>query len=301
MRKDRVAYLNGALVPHADARIHVGSEAVGFGSSVYEGYRGYWNEKLQKLYVFRMHDHITRLLQSARMMRFEHSIGREELERSITLTLRENRVTEDVGLRQNLLLESEGIHDTGPIGLSVVARASPSNVSAGQHACVSSWMRISDASMPPRIKCSGNYQNSRLAMLEARTNGYDVPIFLNSRARVCETPGACLFMFRNGALVTPPATADILESVTRDSVLQLAESELGLRTEVRDIDRTELYVCDECFIVGTTWEIIPILSVDKLSVGPDGSVGETTKAVQDSFFSTARGENPKYSDWLTEI
>ena len=113
-------------------------------------------------------------------------------------------------------------------------------------------MRISDASMPPRIKCSGNYQNSRLAMLEARTNGYDVPIFLNSRGRVCETPGACLFIFRNGALVTPPATADILESVTRDSVLQLAESELGLRTEVRDIDRTELYVCDECFIVGTT-------------------------------------------------
>src|SRR5262249_37854230 len=148
------------------------------------------------------------------------------------------------------------------------------------------------------IKCSANYQNGRLAQLEARANGYEGALLLNSRGKLAEAPGACCFVVRRGVPTTPPVTADILESVTRATLLELFAKELGVRPEEREIDRTELYVSDEAFLCGSGWEITPILSVDKLPLGDGARPGPLTQKIQECYFAVARGEKPAYRSWL---
>jgi branched-chain amino acid aminotransferase len=155
--------------------------------------------------------------------------------------------------------------------------------------------------MPPRIKCSANYQNGRLAQLEAKVNGYDTALLLNARGKLAEAPGACCFVVRRGVPMTPPVTADILESVTRATLLELCAKELGLTPEERDIDRTELYVAEEAFLCGSGWEIAPIVSVDRLPLGDGTKPGPVTRAIQTCYFSVVRGERPAYRDWLTPV
>ncbi len=302
MAASRYLYLNGKLVPYADAKIHVQSAAVKYGGSVFEGLRAYWNAAQGELYVFRLREHVDRLLNSMRLMRMEHHFTREELAASILDVLRKNEVREDVHVRQTAFLEADGALDvTGPVGLAVDARPHRVTDKPGVTACVSSWARISDASMPPRIKCSANYQNSRLAMLEAKTNGYEGALLLNTRGKIAEAPGACCFMVRGGVPVTTPVTADILESVTRATLLELFRTELGQAPVERDIDRTELYVADELFLCGSGWEITPILSLDRLPLGNGSEPGPMTRAVQACYFAVVRGEKPAYRHWLTPV
>jgi branched-chain amino acid aminotransferase len=190
---------------------------------------------------------------------------------------------------------------TGPVGLAVDALPRKLSTKPGISACVSSWMRIADGAMPPRIKCSANYQNGRLATLEAKANGYDTALLLNGRGKLAEAPGACCFIVRRGVPVTPPVTADILESVTRATLLELFRKELGVTPEVREIDRTELYVADEAFLCGSGWEITPILSIDQLAFGEGKEPGPVTRAIQDCYFGVVRGERLSYRDWLTPV
>ncbi|GAG06187.1 unnamed protein product, partial [marine sediment metagenome] len=160
--------------------------------------------------------------------------------------------------------------------------------------------RIDDNSIPPRIKCGANYQNSRLATMQAEADGYDQPIILNGDGKVSEGPGACFFMVRRGVVVTPPVTAGILESITRMSLLKLFREELKIPVEEREIDRTELYVADEAFFCGSGAEIVPIVSIDKLPVG-DGKPGPVAKEILNLYFNIVRGNNPKYMEWCTPI
>jgi branched-chain amino acid aminotransferase len=190
---------------------------------------------------------------------------------------------------------------TGPVGLAVDALPRKMGSERGITAGISSWLRIPDGAMPPRIKCSANYQNGRLAQLEAKVNGYDTALLLNARGKLAEGPGACCFVVRRGVPMTPPVTADILESVTRATLLDLCAKELGLTPEVRDIDRTELYVADEAFLCGSGWEIAPIVSVDRLPLGDGAKPGPVTRAIQACYFSVVRGERPAYRDWLTPV
>lgn len=295
-------YLNGKVVPYGDALIHVQSAAVKYGTSVFEGLRAYWNERQGELYVFRLKEHIDRLYDSLRLMRMEHSFTREELGASILEVLHKNAYREDVHVRQTALVEADGAMDaTGPVGLAVDARPREGKTREGIAACVSSWTRIADGSMPPRIKCSANYQNGRLATLEAKINGYDAPLLLNSRGKLAEAPGACCFMVRRGIPMTPPVTADILESVTRATLLELFRRELGVEALERDIDRTELSVADEAFLCGSGWEITPILSIDRLPLGDGRRMGPLTKAIHDCYFAVVRGEKPAYREWLTPV
>jgi branched-chain amino acid aminotransferase len=269
---------------------------------VFEGLRAYWNERQRELYVFRLAEHIDRLFQSLRMMRMEHTFTREQLAASILDTLRRNEYREDVHVRQTAYVEADaGMDATGPVGLVVGARARQEGAGAGIHACVSSWIRVADGSMPPRIKCSANYQNGRLATLEAKVNGYQGALLMNTRGKLAEAPGACCFIVRRGVPITPPVTADILESVTRATLLELFRKELGREPVERDIDRTELYAADEVFLCGSGWEITPVLSIDRLALGDGVTPGPVTKAIQDCYFAVVRGENPTYRAWLTPV
>ena len=302
MAHSRYLYLNGKLLPYDEARIHVQSGAVKYGASVFEGLRAYWNPAHGELYVFRLQEHIDRLFGSLRLMRMEHSYSREELASSILEVLRKNEVREDVHIRQTAYVEADGALDaTGPVGLAVDARAHRVTEKPGIAVGVSSWTRISDGAMPPRIKCSANYQNGRLAMLEAKANGYEGALLLNSRGKLAEAPGACCFVVRGGAAITPPVTADILESVTRATLLELLPKELGLTTVEREIDRTELYVSEEVFLCGSGWEITPIVSIDRLPLGDGTQPGPVTRRIKECYFGVVRGEKPAYRSWLTPV
>jgi branched-chain amino acid aminotransferase len=302
MVPSRCLYLNGKIVPYEDARIHVQSAAVKYGASVFEGLRAYWSARESELYVFRLEEHIQRLYRSMKLMRMAHALTPKELADSILAVLRENGYREDVHIRQTAYVEADGGMDaTGPVGLAVDARPLRMSGKVGIAACVSSWARIADAAMPPRIKCSANYQNGRLATLDAKANGYDGALLLNARGKVSEAPGACCFVVREGIAMTPPITADILESVTRATLLALFRKELAVTPVEREIDRTELYVSDEAFLCGSGWEITPILSVDRLPLGDGRQPGPVTRAIQDCYLAVVRGERPAYRAWLTPV
>ena len=185
MTPSRHLYLNGRIVPYGEALIPVQSSAVKFGTSVFEGLRAYWNTARGELYVFRLTEHVDRLFDSLKLMRMEHAFTRDELTSSILEVLRKNEYREDVHIRQTAYLDADGdMGLTGPVGLAVDALPRRMANKAGITACISSWMRIPDGAMPPRIKCSANYQNSRLAPLEAKINGYDTAL-CSTRAASC--------------------------------------------------------------------------------------------------------------------
>jgi branched-chain amino acid aminotransferase len=232
----------------------------------------------------------------------KHSMSREEIEGSILEVLRKNQPREDVHIRQTAYLAGDGdMDDTGPVALAVDARPRKVTQKPGIAVGVSSWTRIADGSMPPRIKCSANYQNGRLAVLEAKANGYDGALLLNNRGKLAEAPGACCFLVRAGVPLTPPVTADILESVTRTTLLELFRTELGQPPVERDVDRTELYVADEAFLCGSGWEITPVVSVDRMPLGDGVQPGPLTRAIQACYFAVVRGEKPAYRHWLTPV
>jgi branched-chain amino acid aminotransferase len=165
---------------------------------------------------------------------------------------------------------------------------------------VSTWRRNPDVASPSRVKAAANYHNARLAQVEARLNGFGTPIMLNIAGKVAESPGSCFMMVREGRVVTPPVTADILEGITRETLIRLFRDELGVPVVERDIDRTELYVCDEVFFCGSGQEVQPIVSIDHYDVG-DGKVGAITAAVQKLYFEVATGRHEKYASWLTPV
>lgn len=301
MGQAKYVFINGEIVPYDQGKIHVNCEAVKFGGSVFEGLRAYWNSEHQELYVFRMREHIERLLSSMRVMRMEHNFTYEDLEKSIVDLLRANDFKEDIYIRQTAYLEGEGLMESGPVGLSVVAHPTKRSQKVGMSAHVSSWGRIADNVMPPRVKCAANYQNSRLVMLESKASGYDMGLILNSAGKLSEAPGAACFVVRGGQLLTPPVTADILESITRDSVIEICEKELGKPTFARDVDRSELYLAEEMFICGTAFEIVPILSIEKLKIGDGMSPGSLTAHLIKHYFEIARGQKNEYMKWLTPL
>jgi branched-chain amino acid aminotransferase len=231
-----------------------------------------------------------------------HEIGQGALD-----LLRANEFRQDVHFVP-VAFFGMGAHNFNTLGptvdngvyITAVPWPQPAALWNGATACVASWRRISDDTVPPRLKAGANYQNSRLAQTEARVDGYDTAIILNQRGTVAEGPGACLMMMRDGKLITPPVTAGILESITRTTLMDLATRELGVEVVEREIDRTELYVADEVFMCGSGLEVLPITSVDRIAVG-DGTRGSLTKRIQDVYFSAARGEMAAYRRWLTPV
>jgi branched-chain amino acid aminotransferase len=277
------------------------------GSNVFEGVRAYWSPRHDELYVFKHEEHLLRLGRSMKTVRLEVPYTLREIGQGALDLLRANEFRQDAhfipvaffGMGANNFNTLGPTVDNG-VYITAVSWPQPAALRDGAAACVSSWRRISDDTVPPRLKAGANYQNSRLAQTEAKVDGYDTAIILNQRGTVAEGPGACLMMVRDGKLVTPPVTAGILESITRTTLMDLAGRELAVDVVEREIDRTELYVADEVFMCGSGLEVLPITTVDRIPIG-DGARGAMTERIQDVYFAAARGELPAYRHWLTPV
>jgi branched-chain amino acid aminotransferase len=296
-------YFGDKLVPYREANVHVLTPAMRYGATVFEGIRGYWNDKEKDLYVLQLREHMGRLAQSARLMSFDFSYSIESLCELTLETIRKNELKTDIHIRPMIYVGGPGeFHSTGPTFLVIAAMPVGRffDIEHGINCCVSSWTRISDNSIPPRIKCAANYQNSRLVMVQAKKDQYDNAIILNSNGKVAEGPGACLFLVRKGKPLTVPVTSGILESITRETIIRLLKEYFDLEAEIREIDRTELYVAEEAFICGSGYEITPILSIDKFKLN-EGQVGPLTKKIQKLFLQIVRGEIPDHPEWRTPV
>ena len=298
----RFVFINGEVVPFDDGKVHVSSAAFKFGTAVFEGLRGYWNAADEQLYLFQMERHMRRLAFSQKFMRFEGVIEPGYVAEKTIELLRANELRETVHVMTTVYVSGfGGPWVSGPVDLAITAspRGGPGLVETGCSAQVSSWARVADNAMPMRVKCNANYQNGRLAAMQARVDGYDTALLLNARGKVSEGPGMCFFMIRDGVAVTPSVTNDILESVTRATVLELL-GELGIPTEERDVDRSELPAAEEAFFCGTAWEVTPITSIDRLPVG-DGAIGPLVRRLQDRFFAVARGDSDDHPEWRLPV
>ena len=293
---------NGEAMPFAEARIHPLALGVAYGVAVFEGLRAYRHPATGAFSIFRLEDHLRRLDQGMKVMRFADPPARETLRQGVRDIMRLNAPDDDVYLRLQVQIEGLGtMATTGPVGWIAAAlpRERSAKFATGLAAGVSSWTRISDNSMPPRIKASANYHAGRLATLQAKADGYDSALLLSARGKLSEAAAACVFLLRDGVLVTPGRTSDILESVTRATVLTLA-AELGLPTEEREVDRTELYVAEEVFVCGTGQELVSVTSVDRLPVG-NGEPGPVTQRLQAAYEAVVRGTTEAHADWRTPV
>lgn len=299
-------WMDGELVPWERATLHVASECVLRGENVFEGIRAYWSDAEQELFLFRHADHIARLRQGARIMRMTIPYDDATLERASLDLIRACGYCGAVHYRPVAYFDIGELTDYLPTeirtGMFILAFSKPTTkgVRDGVSSNVSTWRRNSDLASPSRVKAGANYHNSRLAYIEARLSGFQIPILLNQAGKVAEGPGACFMMVRNGTVITPPVTADILESITRDTLITLARAELGLEVIEREVDRTELYVCDEAFFCGSGHEVTPINSVDHYDVGA-GKPGAITRRLQQLYFDVVSGAVPRYRHWLTPV
>lgn len=305
-KKPRLLFFNGSNVPYEDARIHVLTAAFKYGAAVYEGIRAYYDEDADKLFVFRLQEHLDRLENSAKISGMRLPYSADEMRNALLELIKENGLREDLHIRMSAFVgEDDGrIDATGDVGMSIAAmpmgRYDPLAPTEGLQTCVSSWRRISDESMPPRVKTIANYHNSRLALLDARAAGYQDAILLDQRGKVTEGPGYNIFIVRNGQILTPPVTYGILEGVTRDTLIQLFSKVHGVTVVEREIDRTELYVADEAFFCGSGKEVTPIASVDRRTLST-GEVGPWTTQIKETYFEVAKGRRPEFSEWLTPV
>lgn len=302
---ERLIWLNGEIVSVNDAKINVLAPTSQFGLNVFEGIRCYWNEQKQELYAFRLNDHLQRLKRSQALLKLEDKYTIEELEQAFLDVIIAEDYREDIAVRQTLFVDgfqSWASRENVNMFIAPIpkAKTNPEYNKSGLHCCISSWERINDKSLSPRIKCGANYINSRMAQIEALENGYDTAIFLNKSGHVAEGPGSCLFMVKDGILITPLLTDSVLESITRDTIIKIARDCLGLEVIERSIDRTELYMCDEAFLCGSAMEITPIYSVDKYPI-TDDKIGVITQNILNEYIECVLGNNDNYREWVTPI
>lgn len=301
----KYAFFGGKFVPLEDAKVSVMTHALNYGTGVFEGIRGYWNEEHQDIYLVRLREHFQRFLKNTRMVFIDVPYSLDELVEMAVRLVGMHDFRQDVYLRplaykssEHIGVSMEGVADAFTMFVSPFGNYV--DIDRGLSVMVSSWVRSDDNAIPARAKVTGNYVNSALAKNEAVMNGFDEAIFLNSLGYVCEASAANLFLVRDNVLVTPSVADAILEGYTRDVVIKLARDEFGLRTEERSIGRSELYYADEIFLCGTGVQVAGITSVDRRIVG-SGEVGPITSSLQSLYFDVAKGRVPKYMDWLTPV
>lgn len=295
---------NGEFRPWHECTIHVTELGWSTVGGVFEGIRAY--SGADELYVFRLQEHLERLERSMRLVRLGLDYSLETLTDACTELLRLNDVHEDTYVRPLAYGAGSGNRRFSQIAeeaaLLINTDPMPTHLKTGvkQTARVSSWRRISEDVMPPRVKNLSNYRNSQLARTEALADGYDTAFLLNHQGKVSEGPGACVMLVTGGKLVTPDVGSGILESITRDALIVLAREALGLDVEERQVDRTELYLADEMFTCGTAAEITPVVGVDHYQVG-NGEIGPVTTALESLFDDVLRGRDPRYQHWVTPV
>jgi branched-chain amino acid aminotransferase len=298
-------WMDGEIVPWERATIHVSAETVLRGANVFEGMRAYWRPDRDQLYIFRIEDHLRRLRQSAKIMRMTIPYSDAELTAAFIELIQRNRFRDNVHFRPVVYFDhgeaNAWLPDEIRTGVFVLAYSRPTSRASmeGIQSCTSTWRRNSDVSSPSRIKAAGNYHNSRLAHVEARINGFGMSVMLNEHGKVSEGPSSCLMLVRDGVVITPGSSADILESITRDTLIRLFR-EMGVPVVERDVDRTELYIADELFFCGSGAEVLPVRSIDHYPVG-DGEVGPLTRRIRARYFEVAQGLVPEYTHWVLPV
>lgn len=296
-------WFNGRIVPWAEATVHVYSELAVRGASVFDGIRTFHHEG--ENYALCMEEHVTRLFESAKILRFPVDIRPEDVYEAIATLVHRLDITETGFVRPTIYID-EGRYgyrasDT-KMGWYVHAFPLPrsSSTTTGIRCAVSTWTRATDNVIPPRVKAGAFYQGYRLARLEGFDRGVDDVIFLNHRGTVAETTNSALFVRRGDQVVTPPLSADILESITRRKVMELLTSMNGITLVERYVTRTELYVAEEIFACGTLADIQPVIEIDGIAIG-DGTPGTVTRAVQEEYFGICDSGANAPKGWLTKL
>ena len=302
---NRLIWFKDQIMNVNEAKVNVLSPSTQFGLNVFEGIPCYWNDEQKQLYAFRLNDHYERLIRSAKLIQLDNKFTKEDFKKALTDTVKANEYDENLSVRQTLFVDGFGSWGSeGPVEMFVApiprGRTSAEYNKKGLNCCITSWRRISDENLSPRIKCGANYMNSRVGQREALRNGYDTCIFLNEVGKIAEGPGSCFFMVKGDTLITPRLTDSVLESITRDTVIKLATEELGMKFQERTIDRTEVYMADEAFLCGSAMEVTPIYTVDRYSIGTGGQ-GGWTKKIHLKYLECVQGKLEKYKDWLTPI
>jgi branched-chain amino acid aminotransferase len=305
---ERHLWLNGEIVPWDGATVHISAlgSLLNVGT-VGEGLRAYRNTDRRKLFVFRLQDHMERFDDSMKLQRMDRPYTPEQTSQAVVDLLKADGLLETSYISPRAFFDpfatGSGPFVENPASAQVMiyAGARPSILPDPPqiHCCVSSWTRQSDSMVPPRIK-GFNYQNNRLAAWEAHINGYDNAIMLNAAGKVSEAPAACLFIVRDGVVITPTFTSGTLESITRRTLMELFENELEAPVVEREVDRTELYVADEAFLCGTGAEMKPVASFDRFPLRTE-TPGPLTEAIRRLYYDILTGKNPRYEHWLTEV
>jgi branched-chain amino acid aminotransferase len=299
------AFFRGRFVPLEQANINIMTHAFNYGTAVFEGVRGNWNDDEGELFLFKVREHIQRIRQSAKIMRMSLKYSDDEILETIHDLVKQNGYREDVYIRPMVYKSSEMVgvrmHNLEDDFLVYVTPfGAYLDPEAGARCMTSSWRRVDDTSIPARAKVNGLYVNNAMAKTEAQLNGFDEAIMLNHDGHVSEGSGENIVMIRHGVLITPPQSDNILEGITLETALYIAEREFGLRVERRSIDRSELYIADEIFMTGTAAHVTPVTEVDRVSIG-DGRPGVVSQQIQDSYFKAITGRLPQYRDWLTAV
>ena len=298
------AFMDGKFVPIREAKISVMTHAFNYGTGVFEGIRAYWNAEEEQLYGLHLHEHFSRLLRSGKIMRISIPYTADQLVATAIELLRKCGYREDAYVRplayKSTPVIGVRLHNLDD-GLTIFAVPFGNyiEIEKGIACHVSSWRRVDDNAIPARAKITGSYVNAALAKSEAEEAGFAEAIVLTQDGHVSEGSAANLFLVRDGKLLTPPATDNILEGIVRSSVIRIA-TDLGIEIEIRSIDRTELYISDEMFLCGTGVQISPVTSVDRRDVGT-GEIGAITKRISKIYFDAVRGKDARYRDWLTPI
>lgn len=297
------AFFKKQIVPLSEAKIGIMTHAFNYGTGVFEGIRGNWNEAEQQVYVFRIKEHFDRLRKSCRIMQIEFPYSDEELFSTVTRLVEMGEFKEDVYIRPLAYKSSEvlgvRLHDLEDDLLIFVAPFGPYlDIEKGARCQTSTWRRVADTGIPARAKITGIYANSALAKTEAQLNGFDEAIMLDERGHISEGSGENIFVIMDGVMYTPPPSSDILVGITRDTVITLAREELGVPVVERDIDRTELYTADECFMTGTAAHVTPVVELDRRAIG-SGKMGPISAEIVRLYFDIITGKNAKYLHWCT--
>lgn len=301
MTTPNYAYFRGKIVPYSEAKVGVMTHALNYGTAVFGGIRGYWSESEEELFIFRPQDHFQRLFNSAKMMVMDLGHTREELIDLTVELLQKEGFRQDVYVRPMVYFSDEIIgvklHDlqTEVTIFSVPFDKYVAN-DTGAHVTFSSWRRVDDNMIPARAKVAGAYVNTAFIKTDAVRAGFDEALVLSQDGHVSEGSAENIFMLREGVLITPPITDNILEGITRRTVIELARNELKLEVRERSVDRTEVYICDELFMTGTAAAVTAITKVDHRLVA-DGKMGPITSKLRKLYDDAVRGKLKQYRHW----
>lgn len=295
-------YITGKIVPSAKATVPVGSKAVQYGLGCFSGIRGNWNGS--ELFLFRDEDHFKRLKESAKILGMTLKMTYPQFQKVLKDLLKKNKVKGDIYIRPTLYARTELLsprfdNPDDDLSIYIISLKDYFDTSKGLNCCVSSWRRFDDDSISSKAKITGAYCNSALAKTEAIANGYDEPLFLNRDGKVCEASGANIFGIKDGVVYTPPLASNILNGITRRSVIELLKEEMGLEVREESIDRSTLYTFDEIFLCGTAAKIAFISSVDQRKIGT-GKMGKVSKEIKELFEKASTGQHSNYLKWCNK-